>query len=214
MVVKSKSADLKEGLGVAICDQKVNLLFNAKGLLHDPENISTYMEDDGIRARRNLYPRQVKKESCLICFDDNIDPNLMFSVDNCDHRFCLNCVKQHIEVKLLDGTTPNCPHHRCKSELSVDRCDKLLSNKLVLMWKERIKESSTPFNERIYCPYKRCSYLMSKTVLSASDNGSRVRICFKNLVAPSVSVAKFLGITNGTAPTIEEIALLGSTMIW
>lgn len=120
---------------------KDNLLFKTKGLLHDPQNM-----EDGIRTRRNFYPRQAKKEreSCLICFDDNIESNLMFSVDNCDHMFCLNCVKQHIEVKLLDGTMPNCPHHGCKSELSVDRCGKLLTNKVILMWKERIKEDSTP----------------------------------------------------------------------
>lgn len=31
--------------------------------------------------------------------------------------------------------------------------------------KERTKENSVPYNERVYCPYKNCSYLMSRTEL-------------------------------------------------
>ncbi|XP_024009951.1 E3 ubiquitin-protein ligase dbl4, partial [Eutrema salsugineum] len=116
-------------------------------------------------------------ETCVICFDD-IDSDVMFSVDKCSHRFCFECMKHHIEVKLLEGTIPNCPQHRCKSQLSIDSCSKLLTLKQSLAWKQRIKEDSTPFTEKVYCPYPRCSYLMSKTELSTcSDAG--LRTCFK-----------------------------------
>ncbi|CAH2071623.1 unnamed protein product, partial [Thlaspi arvense] len=118
------------------------------------------------------------KEVCIICFDD-IDSDLMLSVDQCGHRFCLNCVKHHIESKLLDGTIPNCPQHRCKSQLTIERCGKLLTLKMSLMWKQRIKEDLTPFTERVYCPYPRCSYLMSKTELSSSCESVGFRTCFK-----------------------------------
>ncbi|KAJ4875087.1 zinc finger (C3HC4-type RING finger) family protein [Raphanus sativus] len=115
-------------------------------------------------------PRQAKvarKEECLICFND-IDPERMFSIGKCSHRFCFQCVKQHVEVKLLHGMIPNCPHDKCKSEMVIDACGKLLTPKLGEMWKQRIKENAIPVTERVYCPYLRCSALMSKTKISES----------------------------------------------
>ncbi|CAN6863030.1 unnamed protein product [Brassica oleracea] len=116
-------------------------------------------------------PRQAKvaarKEECLICFND-IDPERMFSIGKCTHRFCFQCVKQHVEVKLLHGMIPNCPHDKCNSEMVIDACGKLLTPKLGEMWKQRIKENAIPVTERVYCPYLRCSALMSKTKISES----------------------------------------------
>ncbi|VVB16686.1 unnamed protein product [Arabis nemorensis] len=93
----------------------------------------------GIRRRLTfLFPRQVKaakNETCVICLDQDIDSDVMFLVGSCGHRFCLNCVKQHIEVKLLDGKIPNCLEHRCQSQLSIRKCVKILTPKLSLMWK-------------------------------------------------------------------------------
>ncbi|CAH8313205.1 unnamed protein product [Eruca vesicaria subsp. sativa] len=136
------------------------------------------MLDDEYKT--SMEAKEVKKETCVICLDEDIGSDVMFAVDKCGHWFCINCVKQHIEVKLLDGTTPSCLQHRCKSQLSIDRCDKLLTPKLSLMWKQRIREDSTPFTERFYCPNPRCSYLMSKTELSTTcSESSGFRTCFK-----------------------------------
>ena len=78
----------KAELGVAIYDMKDNLL---EGQLQ--ENYMTLM---GRRAMYPLYKAKSskEKESCVICFDEDIDSDLMFSVDTCRHRFCVNCVKQ------------------------------------------------------------------------------------------------------------------------
>ncbi|KAG2299845.1 hypothetical protein Bca52824_036317 [Brassica carinata] len=122
------------------------------------------------QATPHEIPRQAKvarKEECLICFND-IDPERMFSIGKCSHRFCFQCVKQHVEVKLLHGMIPNCPHDKCKSELVIDACGKLLTPKLGEMWKQRIKENAIPVTDRVYCPYLRCSALMSKTKISES----------------------------------------------
>ncbi|CDY31570.1 BnaA10g13010D [Brassica napus] len=129
----------KAELGVAIYDMKDNLL---EGQLQ--ENYMTLM---GRRAMYPLYKAKSskEKESCVICFDEDIDSDLMFS--------------------LLDGTIPNCLHHGCTTQLSVDTCGKLLTPEMCLKWKERTKENSVPYNERVYCPYKNCSYLMSRTEL-------------------------------------------------
>ncbi|OMO77266.1 Zinc finger, C6HC-type [Corchorus olitorius] len=102
------------------------------------------------------------KETCFICLEDT-GFGSMFSVDGCMHRYCFSCMKQHVEVKLLHGMVPKCPHEGCKSELKVDSCGKFLTPKTVETLKHRIKEASIPVSERVYCPYPRCSALMSKS---------------------------------------------------
>ncbi|WZZ34662.1 hypothetical protein YC2023_018063 [Brassica napus] len=93
------------------------------------DEYKTSMEAE-IRLRRISYlpdeAKEAEKETCVICLDEDIGSDVMFAVDKCGHRFCRHYVKQHIEVKLLDGTFPNgpdCPYPRCsylmsKSKLS------------------------------------------------------------------------------------------------
>lgn len=101
------------------------------------------------------------KETCAICFEDT-DVEKMFTVDHCLHRYCFSCMKHHVEAKLLNGTMAECPHEGCKSEVSFDGCKKFLAPELVEVAQERIKESAIPVTEKLYCPFPRCSALMSK----------------------------------------------------
>ncbi|XP_057750051.1 E3 ubiquitin-protein ligase RSL1 [Arachis stenosperma] len=103
-------------------------------------------------------------ETCVICLEDT-DGNNFFSVDGCQHRYCFSCMRQHVEVKLLHGMVPKCPHEGCNSELQVDSCKKFLTNKLIETMQLRKLEASIPVTEKVYCPYPRCSALMSKTEL-------------------------------------------------
>ena len=101
------------------------------------------------------------KETCIICLEDT-DIGQMFSVDGCLHCYCFSCMKQHVEVKLLHGMVPKCPHEGCKSLLKIDSCGKFLTPKLIGIMSQRLKEDSIPVTEKVYCPYPRCSALMSK----------------------------------------------------
>ncbi|CAI0548587.1 unnamed protein product [Linum tenue] len=119
-------------------------------------------------------------ETCVICLEDT-DVDCMFSVDQCSHRFCFSCMKQHVEVKLLHGMVPQCPSDGCKSELKVNSCQKFLTPKLVEMMQVRIKEASIPATEKVYCPYPKCSALMSKSEAYAFVGSERTpaRKCLK-----------------------------------
>ncbi|XP_006419033.2 probable E3 ubiquitin-protein ligase ARI3 [Eutrema salsugineum] len=125
-------------------------------------------------------PRKAKpapKSTCPICFDDDTNADQMFTVDKCRHRFCSQCVKRHIEVRLLDGSVMRCPHYRCKSKLALNSCASMLTPKLNALWQERIKEDLIPYADRVYCPNPKCSALMSKTELSKSSKEAGYRRC-------------------------------------
>lgn len=122
-----------------------------------------------------------KLENCVICSDDKFTDQF-FTIDNCKHKYCFSCMKQHVEVKLLHGIVPKCPHEGCELELKVESCEIFMTPKLIEMMKHRIKEASIPVTEKVYCPYPKCSALMSKSQLSKlprfiNENGART--CFK-----------------------------------
>ncbi|CAL8999446.1 unnamed protein product [Prunus brigantina] len=121
------------------------------------------------------------KETCVICFEET-DVAEMFSIDGCLHRYCCSCMKQHVEVKFLNGMGAECPHEGCKNEVNIDSCAKFLAPKLVEAISQRIKESSIPVTDKVYCPNPRCSALMSKkevleytktTFVRAEQTGAR-----------------------------------------
>ncbi|KAA8544002.1 hypothetical protein F0562_021821 [Nyssa sinensis] len=102
------------------------------------------------------------RETCVICLEAT-DVGQMFSVDDCLHHFCVSCMKQHVEVKLLHGMLPKCPQDGCNSKLKMDSCRKFLTPKLIEIMSQHIREASIPVSEKVYCPYPKCSALMSKS---------------------------------------------------
>ncbi|XP_052187626.1 E3 ubiquitin-protein ligase RSL1 [Diospyros lotus] len=126
-----------------------------------------------------------KFETCVICLEDR-EIGQIFSVDGCLHRYCFSCMKQHVEVKLLHGIVPKCPHDSCDSLLKIESCGQFLTPRLIEIMSQRIKEASIPAAEKVYCPYPKCSVLMSKSeTLEFSKNTldqfeeSGVRKCVK-----------------------------------
>lgn len=124
-------------------------------------------------------------ETCVICLEDT-NISQIFSIDDCMHRYCFSCMKQHVEVKLLHGMLPTCPHEECKTELKIDSCSKFLTPRLIEIMSQHLKEASIPVTEKVYCPYPKCSALMSKReVLEYSKSAlvgaerSGVRKCIK-----------------------------------
>ncbi|KAK1283498.1 hypothetical protein QJS10_CPB21g01148 [Acorus calamus] len=113
---------------------------------------------------RSMEPHANKNlmETCIICLEDT-ESSQMFVVGGCSHRFCFSCMKQHVEVKLLNGALPGCPHEGCKVKLNVENSRVFLTPKLTEIMSHRIKEASIPTTEKVYCPYPKCSALMSKS---------------------------------------------------
>lgn len=104
--------------------------------------------------------KSIAMENCSICLEVT-DCSQMFSILGCGHRFCFSCMRQHVEVKLRQGMLPGCPHLGCSIMLDVECCRTFVPPRLLEIMCQRIKEGSIPPNEKVYCPYPRCSALMS-----------------------------------------------------
>ncbi|KAE8788402.1 hypothetical protein D1007_37587 [Hordeum vulgare] len=101
-----------------------------------------------------------KRETCAICLEDT-DVSKIHVVEGCAHRFCFCCMKEHVKVKLLHGTLPACPQDGCTTKLTVEGSKIFLSPRLLDIMVQRIREGQIPPGQKIYCPYPKCSALMS-----------------------------------------------------
>lgn len=118
-------------------------------------------------------------ETCIICLEDRAISQMLL-VDGCQHRYCSSCLKQHSQAKLSQGMLPGCPHEGCKTELKFEYCRKFLPREALDLMSQRIKEATVPVTEKVYCPYPRCSTLMSRTEVCAINNvgGCRCMNCY------------------------------------
>ncbi|XBH98467.1 hypothetical protein VPH35_127977 [Triticum aestivum] len=103
-----------------------------------------------------------KRETCTICLEDT-DVSKIHAVEGCAHRFCLSCMKEHVRVKLGDGTLPACPQDGCTTKLTVEGSKIFLSPQLLETMAQRIREAQIPPTQKVYCPNSRCSALMSSS---------------------------------------------------
>ncbi|XP_047051172.1 E3 ubiquitin-protein ligase RSL1-like [Lolium rigidum] len=101
-----------------------------------------------------------KRETCAICLEDT-DVSKIHAVEGCAHRFCFCCMKEHVKVKLLDGTLPACPQEGCTTKLTLEGSKIFLSPRLLDIMVQHIREGQIHPTQKIYCPYPKCSFLMS-----------------------------------------------------
>ncbi|CAL5046155.1 unnamed protein product [Urochloa decumbens] len=126
-----------------------------------------------------------KRETCTICLEDT-DVSKIHAVEGCAHRFCFSCMKEHVKVKLLNGMLPACPQDGCATKLSVEGSKIFLSAQLLEIMVERIREGQIPPSQKIYCPYPKCSALMSLSELIHPLQES----CSKYMVADATTLRK------------------------
>ena len=128
---------------------------------------------------------KVKRETCTICLEDT-DVSKIHAIESCAHRFCFSCMKEHVRVKLLHGMLPACAQDGCTTKLSVEGSKIFLSSQLLQIMVERIREGQIPPTQKIYCPYPKCSALMSLSELIHPEQQS----CSKYTVSDAVTLRK------------------------
>ncbi|GJN13671.1 hypothetical protein PR202_gb00401 [Eleusine coracana subsp. coracana] len=101
-----------------------------------------------------------KRETCTICLEDN-DVSKIHVIEGCAHRFCFSCMKEHVKAKIFHGMLPACPQDGCTTNLTVEGSKIFLSPRLLEIMVQRVREGQTPLSQKMYCPYPKCSALMS-----------------------------------------------------
>jgi hypothetical protein len=111
-----------------------------------------------------------ERETCGICLEVS---SRIHAVEGCGHGFCLPCMRKHVRVKLLHGLLPGCPSHGCRSMLSVEGSKAFLPAPALETMAQRIREAQIPPGDKLYCPYPKCSALMSLSQLVQATNTTK-----------------------------------------
>ncbi|GJS18033.1 retrovirus-related pol polyprotein from transposon TNT 1-94 [Tanacetum coccineum] len=149
------------GIGVAMCDMEGEVVFEkwkevevVRGERVNKRSVDGMALLEALNSAAAFGVKRI-----VLCFDYH---TLFQYVSG---RWQPQQQKQHVEAKLHDGMMPKCPHEGCETELKVEGCENILTPKLAEMMKKLLKEASILVTEKFYCPYPKCSTLMSKTEL-------------------------------------------------
>jgi hypothetical protein len=118
-----------------------------------------------------------KRETCTICLEDT-DVTKIHVIEGCAHRFCFSCMKEHVKAKLFHGMLPACPQEGCTTKLTVEGSKIFLSGRLLEIMVQRVREGLIPLSQKIYCPYPKCSALMSlsEVIHPMQDSSSKYTV--------------------------------------
>ncbi|KAL2613520.1 hypothetical protein R1flu_025212 [Riccia fluitans] len=122
-------------------------------------------DDEFLSTPTNLSNEElwsIPPETCKICFDAEITFDNSHCVnDKCNHRFCTVCLRQHAVtvIKSSDRWEVPCPEEGCAELFSMELCKFLLPVDAFDQIAQRQVDNLISNRERVYCPYKDCSYL-------------------------------------------------------
>ncbi|KAL0460672.1 UNVERIFIED_CONTAM: hypothetical protein Slati_0694400 [Sesamum latifolium] len=131
----------------------------------------------------------------------NTDVDQIFLITACQHSSCFSCMFNHVEARLLQGFLPKCPFEDCNSDLDLDSCQNLLTPQLFGIMRLRVREASIPDAHKIYCPYPRCSSLLSIPELQGPSLAS------SSNADPQLETAK-------TCPTCNAMFCISCKVPW
>lgn len=103
-------------------------------------------------------------ETCPLCYED-VPSDDKFEVHGCLHRFCVNCIREHVITTLQRWKPATCPASGCNSELEAEDCEGFLGPGHLATMTKRKRESMIKFSDRVYCQEPTCNALMSKQSL-------------------------------------------------
>lgn len=98
---------------------------------------------------------------CKICMK-NLPNSNGFTVNSCSHTFCIECVTQHLLIKITEGVANiRCPDLTRKEGIfDLDMCQKILEPKIIDHWGILMSESTIGSN-KLKCHFQDCSGLLT-----------------------------------------------------
>ena len=116
-------------------------------------------EQFDIERQREL---ENKKYDCQICFDSyKIDE--MYTLDECSHRFCFDCLKGHMDAHINDGNIKiKCPSLDCEHFITETEVQHVDFGNLERFREFQLKNTLETMPDFRYCPQTDCGGAMIK----------------------------------------------------
>ncbi|KAI9026581.1 RING finger protein [Phycomyces nitens] len=112
---------------------------------------------------------QSKEFECKICFED--DPDMITVGVGCGHRFCIDCYKRYITVKITEGNNRaiNCPYEKCMSIVDIENIKALVPNTVYEKHRRYLNQMFVQDQASMrWCPAIDCEYAVECNIPSTS----------------------------------------------
>eukprot|EP01090_Pellita_catalonica_P002670 TRINITY_DN12242_c0_g1_i1.p1 TRINITY_DN12242_c0_g1~~TRINITY_DN12242_c0_g1_i1.p1 ORF type:complete len:237 (-),score=31.49 TRINITY_DN12242_c0_g1_i1:84-731(-) len=127
----------------------------------------------------------MKEYECPICCCD-YKIQEMYTLDNCFHRYCFECLGEFLKVKIMESETDKlfCPDPQCKCEISRDEVRHCVSPELFAKFDEfTLKSALNNMEDLRWCPKAGCGNAMigdeANPMMVCSNTTCRYTFCFK-----------------------------------
>jgi ariadne-1 len=107
-----------------------------------------------------------------------------FSLDSCNHRFCIDCWEGHLSTQINNGNSASlkCPHLNCQSLVTDYAVQKLVATDTYRKYRTFIMQSFVDDNEHVkWCPAPNCGNAITSAMVDGLTVSCKCgyRFCFR-----------------------------------
>jgi len=123
---------------------------------------------------------------CLICGDEYSIENI-YVLDNCNHKYCIDCLEQMLMVKINDGSVQeiNCPDPTCGNQIDYNQIKQIVRDERTFAKYEEfnLKKTLETIPDLRWCPRPGCGNAMigsnDNPMMICSNDSCRFSFCFR-----------------------------------
>eukprot|EP01080_Neovahlkampfia_damariscottae_P001708 gene1708-477_t len=152
-------------------------------------NTISSLNDDKLSSEKTneREKRKTMVIECSICFDE-ISSKDIYIMDECDHKFCRECLIEYITSKIKSGETDSirCPDLKCKREMKLSELKQLVSQELIEKYDEfSLKKALAQMKNVIYCLNDKCNNAMivdtevEDNMIICNNEDCKMKICIQ-----------------------------------
>lgn len=97
---------------------------------------------------------------CKICYDEYTEWCLLFTLCNCEHVYCKECLEGYLTTQITNGGVLNldCPNPECEAEINITDIYKICDEKTLEKYERFIVLASLRADPDVrWCPMQNCS---------------------------------------------------------
>jgi len=103
-----------------------------------------------------------KVYNCEICFSE-YKIESMYTLDECCHRFCFDCLREYFRIKIEDGQVKDisCPNSKCTHKVTYSEVKQVISKKLFEKYEQFLLKQTLEADPYVrWCPKPGCGNAM------------------------------------------------------
>ncbi|KAL6066785.1 RBR-type E3 ubiquitin transferase [Balamuthia mandrillaris] len=154
-----------------------------KAILRQEEELTMkFLEEERLERQREAEEREY---SCPICYCDYKIAE-MYTLDQCFHRFCFECIGQYLKVKIEEGQVRKiiCPDPKCSETITPAEIKHCVSQELFEKFEEfSLQAALNQMPDLRWCPKPGCKNAMigdeENPMMICSNPSCKYSFCFK-----------------------------------